>query len=64
MRWKRFKCWLLGHHHFHLAKATMLRYGDWLLAYRCEHCGASRTEAVDDLIMSLSAKLGIREKDL
>lgn len=64
MKVKHFLCWLAGHHHFHLAKATMRRYGDWTLTYRCEHCAASRTEAVDNLLVALAEKLGIREKDL
>lgn len=61
---RRTLCWLLGYHHARLVRATTHRHGDWRLTFRCEHCGAERVEDVDNLIVALAERLGIREKDL
>jgi hypothetical protein len=59
---KRLRCWLFGHR-YHLARATMLRFGDWRLTYKCV-CGAEKLEVVESLVGTLMAKFGIREEDL
>ena len=59
---KRLRCWLFGHR-YRLTRATMLRFRDWRLVYKCA-CGAEKLEIVESLVGALAAKFGIREEDL